>query len=94
MNHVLTLIADRTATNLDAALIGRVRDAVRGGLPEILAPGEAADIPVAAMPNMDVVRAAIGKHRVDAMAVKTRGRRKSRRASTGCSAATSRSANS
>ena len=44
MTHILTLVADRTATTLDPATIARVRDAIQGGPPEILSPGEAADI--------------------------------------------------
>ena len=76
MTHVLTLIAARAATTLDDALIGRVRDAVRGGAADVLSAGEAVDIPLKDAPNMDVVRAAIGKRPVDAIAVKARGRRK------------------
>lgn len=76
MTHILTLIADRSATTLDAATIARVRDAVRGAAADVLSPGEAADIPVKDAPDMDVVRAAIGKKPIDAIAVKPRGRRK------------------
>ncbi len=76
MTHVLTLIAARAATTLDDALIGRVRDAVRGGAADVLSAGEAVDIPLKDAPNMDVVRAAIGKKAVDAIVVKARGRRK------------------
>jgi hypothetical protein len=39
MSHVLTLIADRTATRLSPALIGCVRDAVGGSAPVILSEG-------------------------------------------------------
>ena len=76
MNHVLTLIANRAATTLDAATIARVRDAVAGGEPDILSPGEAADIPVAKPPDPDMVRAALEKKPIDAITVKARGRRK------------------
>jgi len=76
MTHILTLIANRAATMLDDALIARVRDAVRGGAPDVLSPGEAADIPVAEAPEMNMVRAAIGERPVDAIVVKPRGRRK------------------
>ena len=31
MRHVLTLVANRSATSLSAAIIARVRDAVGGG---------------------------------------------------------------
>ena len=76
MTHVLTLIANRAATTLDDALIARVRDAVRGGEVAVLSAGEAVDIPVKTAPEMQVVRAAIGKKPVDAIVVKARGRRK------------------
>lgn len=61
MNHVLTLIANRAATTLDAATIARVREATNGSEPDILSPGEAADILVAKPPDLDVVRAALEK---------------------------------
>jgi len=76
MSHVLTLIAARTATRLDGATIARVRDAIRGGEPAMLSPEEAADIPVAGAPDMNVVRAAIGNRPIDAISTKARGRRK------------------
>jgi len=76
MSHVLTLIAARTATTLDSATIVRVRDAIRGGEPAMLSPGEAADIPVAGAPDMNVVRAAIGNRPIDTISTKARGRRK------------------
>ena len=58
MSHVLTLIADRAATTLSAALIARVREAVGGGPTDMLSPGEAADIPCGAPPDP----AAIARH--------------------------------
>jgi phosphoserine phosphatase len=76
MNHALTLVADRTSTTLSTALIDQIRDAVQGGPPDILSPGEAADIPLAAAPDMSVVYAALGEAAVDAIPVRTRGRRK------------------
>ncbi|MSP29045.1 MAG: phosphoserine phosphatase SerB [Acetobacteraceae bacterium] len=76
MNHVLTLIANRAATTLDAATIARVREATNGSEPDILSPGEAADILVAKPPDLDVVRAALEKKPIDAIAAKARGRRK------------------
>jgi hypothetical protein len=39
MSHVLTLIADRAATTLSAALIARARAAVGGGPAQMLSPG-------------------------------------------------------
>jgi phosphoserine phosphatase len=76
MNYVLTLIADRAATSLSPAIVGRVRAAVAGGEPATLSPGEAVDIPVQTPPNPALVREAIGTGRIDAITVKTRGRRK------------------
>ena len=76
MNHVLTLVADRTSTTLSAALIEQMREALRGGPPDILSPGEAADIPLNSAPDIALVYAALGDIPVDAIAVRTRGRRK------------------
>jgi phosphoserine phosphatase len=76
MSHILTLIAARAATTLDGATIARVRDALRGGEAAVLSAGEAVDIPLREPPDMAVVRAAIGKREIDAIAVKARGRRK------------------
>ncbi len=50
MTHMLTLVADRTATTLDPATVARVRDAIQGGEPDPLSPGEAADIACAGRP--------------------------------------------
>jgi phosphoserine phosphatase len=77
MRHVLTLIADVSATSLTPAIIARVRDAVAGSAPEILSPGEAADIHVAAIPDMNAVRAALDGAPIDAIATPATGRRKS-----------------
>jgi phosphoserine phosphatase len=74
--HALTLVADRRSAALSPALIARVRDAIRGGPADILCPGEAADIPLSAPADMVVVAAAIGAAPVDAVPVRTRGRRK------------------
>ena len=76
MNHILTLVADRAATTLSPAIIARVRAAVSGGEPVTLSPGEAVDIPVPSRPDAALVRQAIGTGRIDAITVKTRGRRK------------------
>src|SRR5689334_488809 len=67
MTHVLTLVADRTAISLTQAIIARVRDAVSGGAPEILAEGEAADIPLTAVPNLETVRTALEGLPIDAI---------------------------
>ncbi|MBN9507928.1 MAG: phosphoserine phosphatase SerB [Alphaproteobacteria bacterium] len=76
MRHVLTLIADRAATSLSPALIARVREAVEGEAPILLAPGEAADIPCAAPPDPARIAAALEDAPVDAIATRPRGRRK------------------
>jgi phosphoserine phosphatase len=76
MRHVLTLIADRAATLLAPGVIARVRDAVAGGVPDILAPGEAADIALPAAPDMALVRAALDGAAIDAIATPAAGRRK------------------
>jgi phosphoserine phosphatase len=77
MRHVITLIADHAVTSLTPAIIARVRDVVAGGEPVILSPGEAADIPVTAVPDKDAVRAALGGAPIDAIATAVEGRRKS-----------------
>lgn len=76
MHHILTLVANREATTLTAATIERVRDAVRGAMPVILSPGEAADISTMSPPDMDLVRAALDGAAIDAISVRPRGRRK------------------
>jgi phosphoserine phosphatase len=76
MRHVLTLVADRVATSLTPALIARVREAVEGEPPILLAPGEAADIPCATPPDPARVAAALAGAPVDAIATRPRGRRK------------------
>jgi phosphoserine phosphatase len=76
MSHVLTLVVDRAATTLGDASIALVRDAIQGGEPVILSPGEAADIPVRVPPEMALVAAALAGARVDAIPTRARGRRK------------------
>lgn len=76
MRHVLTLVADRTATSLAPGVIARVRDAVAGGVPEILAQGEAADIALPVAPDMASVRAALDGAAIDAIATPAACRRK------------------
>jgi phosphoserine phosphatase len=76
MSRVLTLIANRQATSLTPARIARAADALAGGTPVILSNGEAADIPLTADPDLDAVRAALDGSAIDAIVVKTRGRRK------------------
>ena len=73
MPHVLTLIANISATSLTPAIIARVRDAVAGGEPVVLSPGEAADVPLAAVPDMDAVRTALDGAPIDAIATAMEG---------------------
>jgi phosphoserine phosphatase len=73
---LLTRFAPRVSTTLTAADIDAVRGAIGGGTPVILSPGEAAEIPTDAAPDMNRVRAALGKRPIDAIATGTRGRRK------------------
>jgi phosphoserine phosphatase len=76
MSHVLTLVVDRIATTLPEATVARVREAVQGGPADILAPGEAVDIPCPTFPAQEVVRAALEHAVVDSIVTKSRGRRK------------------
>ena len=76
MTHVLTLVVDRDATTLSDAIIARVRDAIQGGPPDNLSPGEAADIPCRGAPDPAVIQAALGAAAVDAITTRARGRRK------------------
>jgi phosphoserine phosphatase len=77
MGYVLTLVADLSSTPLTPAIISRVRNAVAGSEPVVLSTGEAVDIPLAAVPDMDVVRAALDGAPIDAIATAANGRRKS-----------------
>ncbi|MEJ1977426.1 MAG: phosphoserine phosphatase SerB [Acetobacteraceae bacterium] len=76
MPHILTLVAARAATTLLPATIDRVRDAVQGGAPVTLSPGEAVDIPCPTLPGMDAIRTALEGAAVDAFVTQNRGRRK------------------
>jgi phosphoserine phosphatase len=76
MTHVLTLVAPRDRATLTPAIINRVRNAVHGGTPTILSPGEAADIPCGHPPDMAAALDAIGADPIDAIPTKARGRRK------------------
>ena len=76
MRYSLTLVAARGAATLSAAAIARVRDAVNGDVPDILAPGEAADIALPGPPDMAVVRAALDGAAIDAIVTPGEGRRK------------------
>jgi len=76
MPYVLTLVTQREATVLSAALIARVREAVRGDPPALLSPGEAAEIGVPGAPDLAAVRAALEGAPVDAIATPAGERRK------------------
>jgi phosphoserine phosphatase len=76
MSHFLTLIAQREAALLSAAMIGRVRDAVGGGTADVLSPGEAIDLEIANAPDMAAVRAALEGTAIDAIATVADQRRK------------------
>lgn len=77
MIQVVTLIAHREATTLSQAAIDRVRDVVRPtGAADILAPGEAADIPCESPPDPAVLEAALDGAAIDAIVTRQRGRRK------------------
>jgi phosphoserine phosphatase len=76
MSHVLTLIVDPATMSLPDAIIARVRDAIQGGPPIVLSPGEAADIPCATAPDAAVVEQALEGEPIDAITTKARGRRK------------------
>jgi phosphoserine phosphatase len=76
MPHVLTLVANRAATTLTAAIIARVRDATGGSAATTLASGEAADIELPAAPDMASVHAVLDGAAIDAIASPAEGRRK------------------
>ncbi len=76
MSHVVTLIANPATAPLTDAIIARVRDAIQGGPPDVLSPGEAADIACPAMPFAAQIDAALAGAAVDAITTKARGRRK------------------
>ncbi len=76
LGYVMTLIARREATILTPALIGRVRDALRGGAAESLSAGEAVAFKLSKPPDPAVLQAALGDAPIDAITVKARGRRK------------------
>jgi phosphoserine phosphatase len=76
MHYILTLVANRDAFTLTPAITSAVRDALRAGLPITLSEGEAVDIPLTGVPDMEIVRKALDGAPVDAIVVRPRGRRK------------------
>jgi len=76
MSHVLTLVVDRASTTLTAGIIARVRDAIQGGPPVPLSPGEAVGFFCAGPPDLEAVTAALEGAPIDAISTRARGRRK------------------
>jgi phosphoserine phosphatase len=76
MSHVLTLVVDRTSATLSDAIIARVGAVIQSRPAVLLSPGEAADLPCAAPPDMAAVAAALEGTAVDAIPTRARGRRK------------------
>ena len=76
MRYILTLVADRNATSLTAAMIRRVGEAVGGSNPVLLSEGEAVDIPCLEPPDPIAIQQALENAAVDWIVTKTRGRRK------------------
>jgi len=75
MTHILTLVADRTATTLTDAVVARVRDATDAGASDWLAPGEAADL-ACASPDPARIAEALDGAPIDAITTPAAGRRK------------------
>ncbi len=76
MSHVLTLVVDRTSASLSDAIIARVGDVIQSRPAVLLSPGEAADLPCLAPPDMTAVAAALEGAAIDAIPTRARGRRK------------------
>lgn len=76
MQQVLTLIAQREAAELTPAIIARVREAIGGGVVDVLSPDEAVDIMLPAAPDLAAVRGALHDMPIDAIATPAECRRK------------------
>ncbi|MCU4159338.1 phosphoserine phosphatase SerB [Acidiphilium sp. AL] len=76
MKFVLVLVAARDKIALTEAMVRRIREHVAGTEPVWLSPGEAAEIPCMVEPEPELVAAALDYAPVDALCVKSRGRRK------------------
>ena len=74
--YVLTLIGGQTAGAVTPSLIARVTEAVHGLPADILAPGEAADIPCPVPPDPAALAAALDAAPVDAVLTRAERRRK------------------
>ena len=77
---VLTIIADRKSGPLKPEAIDVARTLVKGSKPVVLSEGEAVDIPCPkpgpGSASAATIRATLAPYRVDALLMKTRGRRK------------------
>ena len=76
MKFVLVLVAARDKITLTEAMVRRIREHVAGTEPVWLSHGEAAEISCMVEPEPDLVAAALDHAPVDALCVKSRGRRK------------------
>jgi len=76
MSYFVTLVAAREATTLSQSASDRVRNAVAGGPPAILSPGEAAEFQTAEAPDLTAARQALAGEAVDVLATRSRGRRR------------------
>ncbi len=74
--YSVTLIAARTHTSLDDALIGALADGVSGRLDEVLSPAEAAVVACSTEPDLAQVRKLIGDREIDVFVTPSEGRRK------------------
>jgi phosphoserine phosphatase len=76
MTEILTVVAQREATNLTPAMLNQIRNAVRGAPPVVLSAGEAADIPLSGPLDMIALQTALEDKPIDSIVTKARGRRK------------------
>jgi phosphoserine phosphatase len=76
MSHVVTLVAADNTNALTTAALTRVRDMIGGGQPVWLSDGEAAEIPISVVPDIDAIRAALDDAPIDVFATSAEGRRK------------------
>ena len=76
MSHVLILIAPHGSGALTPALLHRVREAAGAEAPNVLSPGEAAELACPAPPDMRAVTAALLGAPVDAAVLPAANRRK------------------
>lgn len=70
------MIADRDAATLSPAVLARVREAAGAGEARVLSPGEAAELPCPAAPDLAQIASALDGARIDAITTMAAGRRK------------------